>query len=305
MIHNFDDLLKKVRTENPKRMAVVCAEDPHVLDAVKEAMELRIVLPIFIGDEPKITQLIKDYDYPFAHLPIYHTTSKEEAADWAVRMAKDGEIDILMKGLIDTKILLKAIVNRETGIKTNDLLSHVGLVYSDVMDKMYVVSDIAMNINPNVSEKAQIIRNAVRVARAIGYSVPKVGIASSVEKVNPKIASTVEAEELVKLYQQGFFEEMIIDGPMAVDCLVSKEAAEHKGLTGEVAGNADVLIFPNLDAGNIFYKTMVFLAKAKTAGIILGANVPIVLTSRADSANSKLNSIALAVACNELEKFGH
>lgn len=305
MIQSFQDLFKMANTAAPKRVAIVCAEDEHVLEAVQEAVKKGVVLPIYIGDEAKIKTIVSSLKYEIDPSSIYPTTSPEEAAKLAVRMAREQDCDILMKGLIDTKIILKAIVDRETGIKENGLLSHVALVYSDVLQKMLVVSDIAMNINPNVSEKVQIIKNAIRVAKAIGYTHPKVGLASSVEKVNPKIASTVEAEELVKLYHQGFFEDAIVDGPFAIDGLVSKESAMIKGLQGEVAGNADVIIFPNLDCGNIFYKSLVFLANAKTAGIILGAQVPIVLTSRADSAESKLNSIGLAVALHEIEKSSH
>jgi phosphate butyryltransferase len=199
-----------------------------------------------------------------------------------------------MKGLIDTKVLLKGVVNSDYGIKDAKLLSHVGIVSYPTHDKVLFATDGAMNISPDVSQKIMIIEAAVKLAKSLGYDKPKVGLVSAVEKVNPKILSTVEAKEIVDYYQDKKID-FYIDGPFAVDNLVSMESVKQKNITSIVGGDADILVFPNLDAGNIFYKTSVFLANGKSAGIVLGAKVPIVLTSRADSAEAKLNSILLAV----------
>ena len=212
----------------------------------------------------------------------------------AMDLVNQGEVDIVMKGLIDTKILLKGVVNKEYGIVNSSLLSHVGIVEYPTLDRVLFATDGAMNIEPTWEQKILIIEAAVSLAKSLGYSLPKVGIVSAVEKVNPKIASTVDAEKIVKYYKDKDID-FLIDGPFAVDNLVSMESVKTKGINSKVAGVCDILLFPNLDGGNIFYKTSVFLANGKSAGLVMGAKVPIVLTSRADTSEAKLNSIFLAV----------
>jgi len=299
MLSSINDLIRMANDlDNPKKMAVVFAHDEPVIDAVKQATDHGVIHPVLIGDKEKITALIKTKDMK-APFDIIDETDATKATRIAMHMVNDGDCDIVMKGLIDTHDLLKGVVSSDYGIKKSPLLSHVGIVSYPTLDRILFASDGAMNIEPDVWQKIRIIENAVFLAKTLGYANPKVGLVSSVEKVNPKIKSTVEAKEIVDHYNNDDEEGFVIDGPFAVDNLVSMESKEHKNITSDVAGVADILIFPNLDAGNIFYKTSVFLANGESAGIVVGAKVPIVLTSRADSAKAKFNSIMLAAVMSD------
>lgn len=294
MLRNLDELKTIIQNVNQKRMAVVFAQDDHVMEAVIDAQKLGIIYPVLIGDEPMILKLIHQMGLSKPY-EIIHEPDPNLATKVAMDLVNEEKVDLIMKGLIDTKVLLKGVVNKEYGIKQLPLLSHVGIVSYPTLDRVLFATDGAMMIQPTVEEKIMLIENAVMLAHNLGYEQPKVGLVSAVEKVNPKIQSTVDAEMIVKHYTENPNETFLIDGPFAIDNLVSMDSVKHKGITSKVAGVCDILVFPNLDAGNIFYKTSVFLANGQSAGIVLGAKVPIVLTSRADSAQSKLNSILLAV----------
>ncbi len=291
MLKTIDDLYKLVKKEKIHNLVVVFAHDEYVMDAVAQAAKLGIINPILIGDKSIIEVLLSKHQI---EAQIIDNVDPTEASKIAMNLVNDGLADIVMKGLIDTKYLLKGVVNNEYGIKSKPLLSHVGLVSVPGMDRVLFATDGAMMISPTVEEKIAMIENAVELLLSLGYKLPKVGIVSSVEKVNPNIPSTVDAEKIVKYYQNKDIP-FIIDGPFAVDNLVSMESSIHKNIQSPVAGKADILVFPNLDGGNIFYKTSVFLAKGDSAGLIMGAKVPIIVTSRADTMNAKLNSIILAV----------
>ena len=289
MLRQFKQIRAMVNQKQPKQMAVVFPHDEHAIDAVIKAYKLGIVRPILIGKQEVIKSLIKNEP-----VTIIHEPDEVKACELAMDMVNQEKADIVMKGLIDTKTLLKAVVNDQRGIKKEKLLSHVGLLDYPNYERMLFVTDGAMNIAPTVEQKIQIIENAIKLAHALQIEKPKVGLVSAVEKVNPKMQSTVDAKAIVDYYKDKntTFE---IDGPFAVDNLVDLEAAKHKGIKSPVAGLVDILVFPNIESGNVFYKTSVFLAGADSAGIVLGAKVPIVLTSRADSMEAKLNSIYLAV----------
>ncbi|MCK4552262.1 MAG: phosphate butyryltransferase [Tenericutes bacterium] len=293
MLRNLDDLKAAALKSSRKKMAVVFAHDDHVIEAVKDACSLKIIEPFLIGDGKVINELIEKYklEKPYT---VIDESDPVLATKVAMDMVNNNEVDILMKGLIDTSTLLKGVVNSNYGIKKNKLLSHVGIVSYPTLDRILFISDGAMNITPDYEQKILITEAAVELARTLGYKMPKVGIVSAVEKVNPKIESTMDAKKIVDYYSDKEID-FIIDGPFAVDNLVSMDSVKQKGITSPVGGVCDVLIFPNLDGGNIFYKTSVFLASGDAAGIVMGAKVPIVLTSRADTADTKLNSILLAV----------
>ena len=293
MLKSVAELAKLAKKIDRKKMAVVFAHDAHVIESVSRAASKGYVDPILIGDERIIKELIVEYKLkkPYS---IINETDPKKASQIAMKLVNDKKCDILMKGLIDTKIILKEAVNSETGIKRKELLSHVGVVSLPTYDKVIFATDGAMNINPDYKQKIEILEAAVDLAKSLGYKLPKVGLVSAVEKVNPKIESTVDAKKIVDYYRDKDIDFMV-DGPFAVDNLVSFESVKQKNIQSSVAGDCDIFIFPNLDAGNIFYKTCMFLAKGKSAGIILGAKVPVVLTSRADTAESKLNSILLSV----------
>jgi len=293
MLKSVNELRVMAKKVNRTKCAVVFAHDDHVIEAVKSASDLGIIYPILIGIKDEIVKLIGDFDLKEPY-EIIDESDGEKATRIAMDLVNNKSVDIVMKGLIDTKVLLKGVVNSDFGIKDSKLLSHVGIVSYPNHHKVLFATDGAMNISPNVEQKILIIEAAVKLAKSLGYDMPKVGLVSAVEKVNPKIQSTVDAKEIVEYYEKKSID-FIIDGPFAVDNLVSMDSVRQKGITSKVGGDCDILVFPNLDSGNIFYKTSVFLAGGESAGIVLGAKVPIVLTSRADSASAKLNSILLAV----------
>jgi phosphate butyryltransferase len=289
-IAELENLAKKV---SRKKMAVVFAHNDHVIESLKMAVDGGFVEPILIGDGPEIEYLVHKLELKKPY-QIIDESDPSKASLIATNLVNNGECDIMMKGLIDTRIILKAVVNSDTGIKQSHLLSHVGVVALPTYHKLIFATDGAMNIAPNVEQKIALTEAAVDLAHSLGYKMPKVGIVSAVEKVNPKIKSTVEAKEIVDYYNDRPHD-FIIDGPFAIDNLVSMESKKQKNIDSDVAGDCDIFIFPDLEGGNIFYKTCMFLAGGKSAGLILGAKVPIVLTSRADTAESKYNSILLAV----------
>ncbi len=291
MLHNFYELKSAALKKQPQRMAVVFPHDLFVMEAVLDAYKAGVVKPILIGDQYIISELLEQFN----DIKIIHEKDPLKASRIAMDLVNTEQADIIMKGLIDTHYLLKAVVNDQFGIKKSKLLSHVGLVsYSD-FNRVLFITDGAMNIAPNVNDKIHIIENVIFLAHALGDDRPKVGLVSAVEKVNPKMQSTVDAKEILSHYKKNENLSFDIDGPFAIDNLVSLESVLHKGLSGPVAGNANILVFPNIESGNVFYKTSVFLAHAESAGIVMGAKVPIVLTSRADTKEAKLNSIYLAV----------
>jgi len=294
MFERVADLFRHTEGLRVRRLAVVAAHDEFVIDAVAMAAERGLVEPILIGRLAEIADLACRFRLkkPFE---IIDEPDDEAAVRRGIDLVNAGRADILMKGLVDTKVLLKGVVNSEWGIKDAPLLSHVGMVSVPLVGRVLFATDGAMNIAPSVGEKVLLIENAVKLARALGYERPKVGLVAAVEKVNPKIPSTVDADEVKRFYADKSDPGFDVDGPFAIDNLVSAASVRHKGLSGPVAGAADILVFPNLDGGNIFYKTAVFLAGADAAGLVIGAKVPIVLTSRADAPETKLNSIALAV----------
>jgi len=292
---NIRDVLTKAKTIKKFTMAVAHAHDEDVLTAVNGAMEYGFLEPILFGDEKKIKEILTLKKYPLNKFTIINTNSAEESAKQAVRFAKEGKADVLMKGILETKTLLKEVVNRETGIREKELLSHASILSFPNIKKLLFITDGAMVLYPNVEQKIKLIVNALELMRAIGYhNLIKVGLVSAIETENPKLVSSYEAVEVMKYFKENPLPNVVVEGPFAVDNLISEEAARKKGIKSAVAGDVDLLVFPNLDSGNVFYKTSVYLANADSAGLILGAKVPIVLTSRADHSVIKLYSIALA-----------
>lgn len=286
---NFEIFLEQAKNCPKQRLAVASPEDESVLDAVLAAEREGLIEAILIGNEEIIRKMTHSEK-------IVNAQSTEEAAALAVGMIRAGEADILMKGLLDTRTLLRAVVNSETGIREQKLLSHITLFSLPDFPRLLAASDCAMVISPGIEEKRSIIENAALFMRRIGVRNPKIALISATEKTNPKLPSSVEASELTDHFRNE--KDFMVSGPFALDNVLSAESRKTKGIADEVAEGADVLIFPDLDAGNIFYKAAVFLGKAEAAGLVLGAKAPIVLTSRADSVKSKLNSIAMAVVYN-------
>lgn len=292
MINVLDDLLKV--KEKKMKMVVVACHDFEVLEAVVQSAALGITEPILIGDKDKTNEIAIKNALCIDHFKLIDESDIVKASEIGVKLVSSGEADFIMKGLVDTSILLKAVLNKEWGLKSNSLLSHVMVYEVPSYSKLLYLTDGGMNLTPNVDDKQRIIENANIVARAMGNKVVKVAALAAKEKVDPKMIATVEADELKQRYKQGHFSEgIIVEGPLALDLAISKESANIKGYESPVAGDADILLVPNIEMGNGIGKSITYLANGKSAGIVIGAKVPVVLVSRSDDNKTKLYSIAL------------
>lgn len=293
MIKTIDDLVLKAKEIDTKTLVVACAADEHVLEAVELARQENIIKPILVGDKEAILDIFNTHNIKEDNYTIIDEIDKPTACLEAVKLVSANDGYFLMKGLVDTSVILKAALNKEFGLRTQNRISHVSVMEVPTHDKLIYMTDGAMNIAPNLDEKRQIVENSVKIAHAVGNPCPNVGILGAVEKVNPQMEATLDAAELVKMNEEGIITGCKVGGPFALDNAINVEAAKHKGITNPIAGNVDILVMPRIEAGNVFYKTMMFLANAKSASVIAGAKKPIVLTSRADSKESKFYSIAL------------
>jgi phosphate butyryltransferase len=298
VLKNLNDLNRLVQGGPRKKLVLAVAQDQHSLGAVIRAWKENIIEPILIGDKEAIGNICESNNYDITGLNIIHEPELERAVELAVRMANSKQADILMKGKIGTSTLLKSVLNKEWGLRTGNLLSHCALFEVDTYHKVIAVTDVAMNIAPNLQEKIAIVNNAVTCLNRLGYIMPKVAVLGAVEMVNENMEATLDAALLSKMNQRDQIKNCIIDGPLAFDNAISLESAQQKGIRSEVAGDTDLLLIPDIEVGNVLYKSLVFFAKAKVAAIILGAMVPIVLTSRSDSEQAKFDSILLAAAAS-------
>ena len=279
----------------PLTTAVVhpCSDD--ALRGAIEAAERNLISPILIGPENKIRAIAANENIDLTAYRIVPTEHSHHAAEVAVQMVRCGEAETLMKGSLHTDELLHEVMKKNGGLRTERRLSHCFLMAVPTYARPVIVTDAAINILPTLEEKADICQNAIELAHAVGVAQPKVAILSAVETVTPKIPSTIDAAALCKMADRGQIKGGLVDGPLAFDNAVDEEAARTKGIVSPVAGKADILIAPNLEAGNMLAKQLTFMADAEAAGIVIGARVPIILTSRADSARTRLASAALAV----------
>lgn len=291
----LNELIARAAAMPQQTIAIAAAADIEVLEAVALAVEGKLASFMLFGDQTAIETLLKK-DHPqllkSAHVSIKHSSSPEACAVAAVR---SGEASVLMKGNIATSTLLKAVLHRELGLRGTRILSHVACFEAAGFNRLLFVSDAALNITPDLQEKVQIVQNAVIIARAVGVNNPKVAPIAAVEVVNPAMQATIDAAALTQMNRRGQIQDCVIDGPLALDNAISITAMKQKGITSEVAGKADILLVPNIEVGNILYKSLIYFGKAKVGAVVVGAKAPIVLTSRADSAQNKLYSIALAI----------
>lgn len=277
-----------------KKVSVSNAHDLPVLEAVKAAKEQGIATSVLVGDEAKIRELAASISMDLDEFEIINEPDTEKAALKAVELVHNGEADILLKGLLETKTFLKSILNKEVGLRTGKMMSHVCVFEIEGIDRLLFFTDVAFNTYPTLEEKVNIVKNAVEVAHACGIECPKVAPICAVETVNPKMQPTVDAAELTKMYEAGEFPGCELYGPLSMDLAIDEEAAVHKGVSNPVAGHADILLFPEIDSGNITYKILVRTAKVKNGNVLVGTKAPVVLTSRSDDFETKLHSIALA-----------
>ena len=305
MKQGFNEVIAKVKSCGMKRIAVAAAQDSAVLEAVKAAKEQGIADAILVGDEAKIKAIAAELGIDVSEFQIIDEPDMAAAALKAVKLAHDGEVDMYMKGLCDTKTFLKSVLDKEVGLRTGSPLSHVAVFEIPGIDRLLFLTDVAFMTYPTLEDKANIIENTVPVCKACGIEMPKVAPLAAVEVVNPKMPVTVEAAELTKMCEEGKITGCIVDGPLSLDLAIDPEAAKHKGATDrKIQGDADVLLFPDIHAGNQVYKAIVHMVPGVKNGCILtGTKVPVILTSRSDTFETKVNSIALAaVVAEELSK---
>ncbi|MBP1666889.1 MAG: phosphate butyryltransferase [Bacteroidetes bacterium] len=298
VLKSLNDLRSIVAGGPRKKLVVAAAQDQHSMGAVVRAWKDNVIEPILVGDKESIRNISAENNYDINGVTIVHEPDIEMATQLSVRMVNNHQGDILMKGKVGTSILLKCVLNKEWGLRTGNLLSHFALFEVDTYHKVIAVTDVAMNIAPNLQEKIAIINNSVGCLNKLGYQMPKVAVLGAVEMVNENMEATLHAALLSKMNQRDQIRNCIIDGPLAFDNAVSLESARHKGIRSEVAGDTDLLLMPDIEVGNVLYKSLVFFAKARVAALILGARVPIVLTSRSDSEQAKYDSILLSAAAS-------
>ncbi|MFP4534317.1 MAG: bifunctional enoyl-CoA hydratase/phosphate acetyltransferase [Spirochaetaceae bacterium] len=291
---SFEALRAQVSAGKRVTVAVAAAADGELLEAVAEAAQAGFCRGVLFGPRPEVEELLAPLSVPRNSVEIVDVSDPETAAREAVRAVSRGEAEILMKGLVDTSVLLSAVLDAEAGLRTDRVLSHVALFEIEGFPRLLALTDAAMNIDPDLERKEAILRNGVELLRGLGLEEPKVAVLCAKEKVSEKMPCTGEAAELARRNATGEIDGCVVAGPYALDNAVSPSAAAHKGIEGPVAGMADLLLVPDIEAGNILYKALAFLAGARVAGVIAGASAPIVLTSRADSAETKANSLALA-----------
>jgi phosphate butyryltransferase len=298
MLKKFSDLHEIVKKKKQvKRLVLAVAQDNHSLEAVSEATDKNYIEPILVGDADQIKEIADNKKIDLKKFNIINEPNVTEAVAKSVKLVHYGEADILMKGHVGTAVLLKGVLNKEWGLRKNEVVSHIALFEIEAYHhKILALTDVAMNIAPDLNTKVGIINNSVEFLTKLGVEKPKVAVLGAVELVNEMMPATMDAALLSKMADRGQIKNCIIDGPLAFDNAISAESAKHKGIVSNVAGDADLLLLPDIEAGNVLYKSFVFFANAKTAANIVGASAPIVLTSRSDSEESKLDSIVLAAA---------
>ncbi len=298
MLKKISDLHDMARGHSKRRLVLAAAHDAHAMAAVMHAYQNGLIDGVLIGDEVKIREIAEKQRFDLSVFTVINEPDNARAAAGAVKMIRAGEADILMKGNLATAVLLKAVLNKEEGLRTGEQISHLSLFELSAYHKLLGLTDAGMNIAPNLDEKVSIIRNAVGYFNKLGIDKPKVAMLSAVETVNPAMKSSMEASIIAKMGDRGQIKNCTIDGPLAFDNAISSKSASLKCIESSVAGDADILVADDIDAGNSLYKAFIYFAQAKCAAVILGAAAPIVLTSRADTDETKLNSIALAAAVN-------
>ena len=297
VLKNFTDLIDKVKASGiTKKIVVVSADDAHTLEAVMEAAKDGIVEPVFIGSAEAIKNTLREIGEDAEAFEIYEEADFDKSAALGVQLIREGKGDFLMKGKLETSQILRAVVNEEHGLGMGGVMSHVAVNDVPNYHKFLLTTDGGMNVAPNFNMKLGILVNAVNTLRALGYEAPKVAVLANAEKVDPKIPESVEAGKLKDMYTGGEIKNCIVEGPVALDIALVKERAEVKHFESPVAGDADIILSPNIFTSNTLGKSLVEMAGAKMAGLIVGAKVPIILTSRGSSSEEKYNSIVLAAA---------
>jgi len=302
MVTSFDEILEQVASEPTRTLAVAAAAQEEVLWAVKQVLEQGIATACLVGDQGEIERIADSIDMDLSGVPIINEPDDLASARAATLAVRERRAELLMKGHMHTDDFLRAILDKETGLRAGVIMSHVFILETPAPQRLILVTDGAMNIAPDLETKADIIMNAVYLAQLLGNPRPRVGVLGAVELVNPNMPATLDAASLGVMARRRQFPECVVDGPFAMDNAISVEAARIKDIPGDVAGRCDILLVPNIEAGNILVKTFSFLGGGRTAGVLLGAQAPVVLTSRADSAESRVHSIALGIMMHNMQR---
>jgi phosphate butyryltransferase len=295
VIRNFAELHAAARLKGPKRVAIASAAEKEVLLAARDAQSQGLALCILVGKQEAIRRIAGEAQIDLAGMEIVDEAEPVEAARRVMQLVKGGQADVAMKGRIETGDFLRAALDREFGLRQGRLLTHVGVFEIPGFDRLIFVSDAGVVVAPDVEQKVVITQNAVAVARALGVETPRVALLAATEMVNSKIPATMEAAAIAKMADRGQINGGLVDGPLALDNAISPEAAAIKGIRSEVAGRADVLILPDLEAGNVLAKALTYFARGRMAGVVFGARSPLIVASRADPHDSKLVSMALGI----------
>lgn len=296
MVRSLRGIVELAKARGTKTCVVVAAEDPEVLVAIDEAVTHGVARSILIGNLLRIEEAADIAGVDISKHELIEEADPPTAARRGVHMVSEGDANLVMKGLVSTSDVLKAVLAKDGGLRTGKLLSHLSVFEMPGSDRLVIFSDGAMNISPTLEEKAEITQNAINVAHLLGMANPRVAIIAAIEYVNSDMPATIDASCISKMAERGQIKGGIVDGPLALDNAISPESARTKGITSPVAGRADILIMPDIEAGNVFYKTLTYMAGGCCASIVVGAKAPVVLTSRSDSRESKFYSLALGIA---------
>jgi phosphate butyryltransferase len=296
MINSFDEIFRELEeTHKQKSIAVAMPDNTCVLKALKEVEERGLAEVLLVGPKKEIEKNAVAVGHPIDDSQIFDEKEEKSIAKKSVELVRKGRADLLMKGRISTPILMKAVLDKEKGLRNGDIISHVGVMEVDTYDRLLAVSDGGINIAPDLDQKKAILQNMIKVLRGLHRDCPNIGLLCPIEKVNDKIEETVHADKLQKMADDGEFGNVVMEGPIAMDVALSREAADKKDLNNKIAGQTDGLLVPGITSGNAFLKGMIYLANARVGGVVIGAKVPIILLSRADSPIQKMCSIALAI----------
>lgn len=299
MITSFDEMVQRVKDRPSKSIAVAGADDKGVLSAIAHAHKQGLADAVLVGNREKITRISEEYQIDISPFDIVNTSSETQSVVRSLQLVREKLADTLMKGTCSTATLLRGVLEKEHGLRSGKLLSHVAIFELSTYHKLLFMSDGGMNIYPDLNGKIGMIENAVKVAKSFKIRKPKVAMIAALEKVNyESMPCTVDAAVIAKMSDRGQIKDCIVDGPLALDNAISKEACDIKGIKSPVGGDADILIFPVIEVGNVFYKAMTCLSECRTAGIVMGAKVPVIVSSRSDSEDARFYSIALAMLIN-------
>lgn len=295
MLKSMKSIIDKALTLPRQTVAVACAQDAEALKAVAEAQTMGLADFILVGNTDKIRSIAEQIELDLSPFELVDARGETCGAAATVAVVASGRAQILLKGFVDSSVLFKAVLDRNAGLRNGSTVSHTVVMDVPGFDKLYLLTDAAMIIRPDLHTKREIVLNAVKVARALGNSDPVVGVLCESEKVNPKMPATMDAASLVEMNRCGELTGCRVGGPYALDNAISIEAARHKGMNDPLAGRADILLAPDLAAGNIFYKSLMYFAHARSAGVVVGTKAPVLLNSRADSHQTKINAVALGI----------